>query len=120
VNDEAGKSRGERVALGESVFLEEEVEGAVRAVEIATVRVGIHEVEVMKKGMEAGLGFKNVFTLIAGHLVPAINKVNEKTGASGRLISGKGFGNKSIILAVGGVHQEIEAALNGEAKLTFG
>jgi hypothetical protein len=71
--------------------------------------------------VEVGFGLKNVFTLVTGHLIPTINEaVDEEASAGGRLASGKGFGDKRVILAVSRVYKEIEATLEDEAKLAFG
>jgi hypothetical protein len=59
-DDEAGKCRGEEVALGKTILLDEKVEGANGLVEEALVWGFIHEVKVVDQAVEDGFGFNFV------------------------------------------------------------
>jgi hypothetical protein len=53
-------------------------------------------------------------------LVPAVNEVDKDSGTLGRELIGKGGGDKMVVLAVGGVDEEVEATADGETKLALG
>jgi hypothetical protein len=94
--------------LWKAILLEKEVEGSVRAMEIAAIWVGVHGVKVMEKSVKTGFRFEDIFTFITGHLIPTIGEINEEARASRGLAFVQGFGNKSVVLAVGGVDKEIK------------
>jgi hypothetical protein len=60
VDDKACEGGGERVSLGEAVFLNEEVKGTVGPVEKTAVRVLVHQIEIVDERMEAWVGLKDV------------------------------------------------------------
>jgi hypothetical protein len=84
------------------------------------VGVGIHEVKIVDQGVEARVRFQDVEGFFAGHLVPAVDKVNKDTGAVRGEAFIEGFGDGRIKLAVGGVDQEIKTTSNGEANWPSG
>jgi hypothetical protein len=55
----------------------------------------------MEKGVKAWFGLEDVLAFIAGHLVPAVHKVNEQAGTGGGLVGLERFGDKSVILTMG-------------------
>jgi hypothetical protein len=50
-DDQAGKGGGEGVPLGEAIFLDEMVQGAIRAVEEAFVGFFIHEIKIVDEAV---------------------------------------------------------------------
>jgi hypothetical protein len=117
VNDKAGKGRRKGISLGKAIFLDEEIEGAIRTVEEAFVGFCVHEIEVVYEGMEARVRFKDIAGFLSGHLVPAANQVNKDSSSVGREIGGQRLGDESVQLTVGGVDEEIKASADGQAKL---
>ena len=90
-----------------------------QVVKVAAVGIGMHEIKIMKQGMKAGFGLKDVFTSVPRHLIPAVYQADEKVSMRGRLTSLKRFGNEGVILTVSGVNKEVKVTLNGKAELTF-
>jgi hypothetical protein len=48
--------------------------------------------------MEAGFSLEDIFTLVIGHLVPAVHEVDEEAGSSGSLAGLNRFGYKGEVL----------------------
>jgi hypothetical protein len=101
VNNEAGQSRGKGVPLGEAVFLKEKIKGAVHFPKIAAGRGGVHEIEVVQQSMKLWAGFEDILTIVARHLIPAIDQMDEETSLSGRFAISNRVGDEGIILAMG-------------------
>jgi hypothetical protein len=108
MDHKAGKGRGEGVALWEAILLDKEVEGAIGAMEIAAIGVGVHGIKVMEKSVETGFGLEDIFTFVAGHLVPAVGEVDKKARTSRGFSFGQRFGNERVVLAVSRVYEKVK------------
>jgi hypothetical protein len=121
VKDKADKDRSQGGTLGEALVSEEEIGGAVRASEVTTVRGTIHEVKIGKEGMEElGVVLKG---MVGGVMRDGIEHVDNIKGEQGSVqgeVGGKGTVDILVELSLGGVvKEEINAAVDGNTKLTF-
>jgi hypothetical protein len=120
VKDKADKDRSQGGTLGEALVSEEEIGGAVRASEVTAVRGTIHEVEIGKEGMELGVVLKG---MVGGVMRDGIEHVDNIKGEQGSVqgeVGGKGTVDILVELSLGGVvKEEINAAVDGNTKLTF-
>jgi uncharacterized membrane protein len=90
--------------------LNKEVKGTIGTATVAVVRIGVHEIKIMKQGMKVGFGLEDVFTFVLRHLILAVHQVNErKASTHGQLASLKRFGNECVILTMSRVSKEVEA-----------
>jgi hypothetical protein len=77
VNYKAGKGWREGISLGETILLDEKIEGTIGLVEKTFVWALIHEIKVVHESMEMRVGFKDIEGFLLRHLIPTIDQVNK-------------------------------------------
>jgi hypothetical protein len=70
--------------------------------------------------VEAWFRFEDIQGFFAGHLVPAVDQVDKDASSLWREVGGEGLCDESVVLAIGSVGKEIEAATDGKTQLTSG